>query len=211
MSLSIATGCLLFSCGAPTVAPSEPDFDAAQPSVTTDSSEESVAPVSESPPVVADDDIPAVDELPVVDSPLTARDVESSAPPTAAELAVTERLEVAGINNSQAVKDFLAQMRGGAVSGESPEERLRQRTTLVNLVHYPLTTYSGGEPVKTYETPAELMADFDQVITPAVIEAMANAQYADLFLNYQGAMIGNGEVWFAQFDNGIKISAINSL
>lgn len=137
-----------------------------------------------------------------VTPPPTVEQPNPVEPTSAAAEEVTSGLAIAGIEDAQAAKDFLSTMRAAAVEGD--------RTTLVNLVHYPFTTYRAGEPNQTYNTPADLLADFDQVITPPVLEAMAIAEYADLFLNYQGAMIGDGEVWFTQFDDSIKISAINS-
>jgi hypothetical protein len=125
---------------------------------------------------------------------------ETDLPQSEAE--VTNLLAIAGIEEAQAVKDFLAEMRAGAIAGD--------REAIVSLVHYPFTTYLEGQAINTYQTPAELLADYDQVVSPAVIEAMSVAEYADLFVTSDGAMIGNGEVWFGQFEDGIKIRAINS-
>ena len=123
--------------------------------------------------------------------------------PTEAEKAVTERLAVAGIEDPQATKDFIAKMREAASAGD--------KETIASLVRYPFTTYDAGEPIDTYETASDLLANYEQVVTPDVIEAMAAARYADLFANYQGAMIGNGAVWFSQFGDEIEITAINGL
>ena len=117
------------------------------------------------------------------------------------ERAVTERLADMGIENPEAVKTFLADMRAAASS--------QNQEAIADLVRYPFTTYDTGEPLKTYESSAALLEDFNQVVTPTVIEAMRNAQYSELFSNYQGVMIGNGEVWFDQVDQSLKIRAIN--
>jgi hypothetical protein len=119
-----------------------------------------------------------------------------------AEDAIAQRLAIAGIKNPQAAKAFIAQMNTAATNDD--------RQAIAELLHYPFTTYEAGNPIKTYRAPAELLADFEQVVTPTVLTAMAQATYDDLFANYKGAMIGNGEVWFGQFDEGIKILAINS-
>jgi hypothetical protein len=127
-------------------------------------------------------------------------------PPVAEREAATEsieqRLAIAGIDNPQAAQAFITQMNTAA--------RDNDVNAIANLIHYPFTTYDTGNPLKTYAPPAELLADFDQVVTPAVIAAMSQADYDNLFANDQGAMIGNGEVWFGQFDEGLKIQAINS-
>ncbi len=131
---------------------------------------------------------------PIGEEPLTTEE-------TAAENAVSSRLRMANINEPQAAKDFLAQMRGYAIAND--------QRAIASLINYPFTTYDGGSPVKTYNTPDELLSDFDQVVTPTVLSAMTEAQYKDIFVNYQGAMIGHGAVWFVDYGEGIRIKAIN--
>lgn len=113
-----------------------------------------------------------------------------------------DRLFLANITNPQDARNFLAQMRSAA-SNVDP-------LALAELVHYPFVTYDSGRPVKTYATSTDLLRDFEQIFTPRVITAMRDAQYSELFVNYQGAMISNGTVWFFQYSEGIKIKAINS-
>jgi hypothetical protein len=113
----------------------------------------------------------------------------------------TDRLFLANITNPQDARDFLEQMRSAATTLD-PE-------ALAGLVHYPFVTYNNGRIVKTYATPAELLLDFEQIFTTRVITAMRNAQYSELFVNSQGAMISNGTIWFFQYSEGIKIKAIN--
>ena len=113
----------------------------------------------------------------------------------------TDRLFLANITNPQDARDFLEQMRSAATALD--------REALARLVHYPFSTYDNGTIVKTYATPADLLLDFEQIFTPRVITAMRNAQYSELFVNSQGAMISSGIVWFFQYPEGIKIKAIN--
>lgn len=150
---------------------------------------------------------PAATQDPVEPVETNTRSVDialsTSAEESAAAKAVTERIETAGITDAQATKDFIARMREAAIAGD--------HETIASLVNYPFVTYDAGEPTNTYETASDLLADYEQVVTPSVIEAMAEAQYADLFVNYQGAMIGDGAVWFSQFGDEIEITAINGL
>ncbi|MEL6814758.1 MAG: hypothetical protein AAFP03_08080 [Cyanobacteria bacterium J06598_3] len=133
----------------------------------------------------------------------------SAAPPSPEEKAVTERLVIASINDPQAVRVFLAQMREAAAACEAGCESEQSRDAIARLVHYPFTTYDAGEVVETYNAPEDLLVDFEQVVTQPVLNAMREVQYESLFANYQGVMIGNGEVWFSEFDEGLKIKAIN--
>ncbi|MFK8185803.1 MAG: hypothetical protein AB8B99_20695 [Phormidesmis sp.] len=119
-----------------------------------------------------------------------------------AQAEATARLELAGIEDLQEAEDFLNAMSVAATQGN--------KEAIANLIHYPFTTYDTGEPQKEYESPAEFLTDFDQVVTDSVLTAMKTASYDDLFVNYQGAMIGNGAVWFMKYDEGVRIKAINS-
>lgn len=114
----------------------------------------------------------------------------------------TDRLFLANISNPQDARNFLEEMRSAATTLDP--------VALAALVHYPFVIYNNGRRVKTYGTPADLLLDFEQVFTPGVINAMRDAQYSELFVNSQGAMISHGTVWFFQYPEGIKIKAINS-
>jgi hypothetical protein len=113
---------------------------------------------------------------------------------------IDARLEQNGIA-PQAAKDFVAKMRSAANKTD--------RSALVALVRFPFTTYDNGRPKVTYHRPQELLRDFNWVFTAKVLKAMRQAEYSRLFVNAQGAMIGNGEVWFDQRPDGVKIKAIN--
>jgi hypothetical protein len=173
-------GAVVVSCATPPAPSSVPE------SSVSDSTE--VDP--DSTPTVA-----SVPSPPAPNSAMTPDNPDVQAP-------ADERLAVAGFEDPQALKDFLMDIQAAAIAQDRP--------AIAALVHYPFTTYDSGEPLKTYDTAEELLNDFDQVITPAVIKAMAEASYDDLFVNYQGVMLGNGQVWLQPFDEGIKIRAINS-
>lgn len=113
----------------------------------------------------------------------------------------TDRLWLAEITDPQAVVTFLENLRSAAGSND--------RQALVRLVHYPFITYNRGIVINRYNTPEDLLVDFDQVFTPKVLTAIDNAQYNNLFINSQGVMIGNGELWFFQYPEGIRIKAVN--
>jgi hypothetical protein len=65
---------------------------------------------------------------------------------------------------------------------------------VVSLVNYPLTVSMDGEEA-TYASEQELLDDYDSVFTETIMEAVSNQEYGDLFVNSEGVMIGNGEVW----------------
>lgn len=65
---------------------------------------------------------------------------------------------------------------------------------VVSLVNYPLTVTIDGEDA-TYGSEQELLDAYDSVFTEAIIEAVSAQDYGTLFVNSEGVMIGNGEVW----------------
>lgn len=115
----------------------------------------------------------------------------------------TSRLYVAGIDSPDDVRQFLARLQAAATAPRS------RRVALVEFVRFPFSTYSNGKVRHTYSGPADLLDDVEHVFTPGVLRAIGDARYETMFVNYQGVMIGNGEVWFDRREDGIKIKAIN--
>lgn len=55
----------------------------------------------------------------------------------------------------------------------------------------------------TFQNADEMVAQYDKVFTDKVKEAVAKQKVEDLFVNYQGVMVGNGELWLGvNVDNG---------
>jgi hypothetical protein len=84
------------------------------------------------------------------------------------------------------------------------------------LVHYPIKVNPGKRPF-VVKSPKAFIADYDRIITQDISEAILKQKYDALFVNSQGAMLGEGEVWITNFclDKGctksdIKISTIQS-
>lgn len=78
------------------------------------------------------------------------------------------------------------------------------------MIDYPFAARINGKAVKIRD-PKHFVADYDKVITPKIREAVAKQRYEDLFANWQGVMIGDGEIWFSGIGDGstVKIIAIN--
>ncbi|MBZ8134192.1 hypothetical protein [Afifella sp. IM 167] len=119
---------------------------------------------------------------------------------TPEECEVDSRLDMAGIDKPEEARAFLARLKQAAAADD--------REALAGMVRYPLNVYGPGKP-KTYGNAKALLADFDKVFTPGVKTAISEATYGSLFIRDQGAMIGNGEVWFDGADGKILIKTIN--
>ena len=83
--------------------------------------------------------------------------------------------------------------------------RSDDRRRVAKLVHYPLrvnraaaaSAGSAAPPPRNVANAAAFVQGYGTIFTPKVREAVLRQDPAKLFRNAQGAMIGNGEVWFA--------------
>ncbi|MCX8999731.1 hypothetical protein NOF55_21735 [Rhizobiaceae bacterium BDR2-2] len=84
------------------------------------------------------------------------------------------------------------------------------KAAVAAMVDYPFQARINGKAV-TLRDAAHFVADYDKIVTSKVKQAIAAQTYATLFANWQGVMIGDGELWFSGVGDGnmIKIIAIN--
>jgi hypothetical protein len=77
------------------------------------------------------------------------------------------------------------------------------------LVHYPIKVNPGKKPF-TIKNEKAFVKDYDGIITQDIAAAIFKQKYENLFVNSQGAMIGDGEVWITGFcrDKSCKQSDI---
>jgi hypothetical protein len=77
------------------------------------------------------------------------------------------------------------------------------------LVHYPIKVNPGKKPF-TVKNEKAFIKDYDSIITHDIADAIFKQKYETLFVNSQGAMIGDGEVWITGFcrDKSCKQSDI---
>ena len=77
------------------------------------------------------------------------------------------------------------------------------------MVKYPLRVNT-GEGHKTIQSASKFLTEYDRLFTASVRKAITAQTPECLFANWQGVMIGNGEVWFSeQRDGSMKIHALN--
>lgn len=97
---------------------------------------------------------------------------------------------------------FFDRLKQAVASGDKP--------TVATMVDYPFQARIGGKAVKIRDA-SHFVADYDQIVTAKVKQALAKQDYANLFANWQGVMVGDGEIWFAEVGTPpkLKITAIN--
>ena len=69
---------------------------------------------------------------------------------------------------------------------------------VAELIHYPIKVNPGKKPF-TIKNEKEFIKDYDRIITHDIEDAILKQKYETLFVNSQGAMIGDGEVWITGF------------
>lgn len=84
------------------------------------------------------------------------------------------------------------------------------KAAVAAMVDYPFQARIDGKAIELRDA-AHFIADYDKIVTAKVKDAVARQTYAALFANWQGVMIGDGEMWFSGVGdaNVIKITAIN--
>ncbi|MCF3480692.1 hypothetical protein GUV60_11680 [Stenotrophomonas maltophilia] len=65
------------------------------------------------------------------------------------------------------------------------------RAAVVEQVRFPLNISDG----KKITGPGEFQRNYEKIITPAVIKAVSGQDFGKVFVNQQGVMIGDGQVW----------------
>ena len=82
------------------------------------------------------------------------------------------------------------------------------------LVHYPIKVNPGRRPM-TIKSPKAFIKDYDRIITHDISDVILKQKYEALFVNSQGVMLGDGEVWITGFcqdkncrNSDIKIGTI---
>lgn len=128
------------------------------------------------------------------------KDVGQAATRAVADLEA--KLRFHGFREPAEVRRLLAELRDAAQRGD--------KSALASAMHYPFTTYDRGSPVREYRTTADVLADYDAIFTLKVLDALRESDYESLFVRDQGAMVGRGEVWLLQYDDGVRIKAINA-
>lgn len=94
-----------------------------------------------------------------------------------------------GAVDSAAYRDFLSRLQAAVGAGD--------RHAVIALIDLPLrVNFAGGS--RMYSDPQSVDRDFDRIFTRRVRQAILSQRADRLFVRDQGAMIGNGEIWFSE-------------
>jgi len=128
---------------------------------------------------------------------LTRAQTSPAAGPTAA---LDKSIDLS-VGDHVRVHQLLTQLQAGVAKHDV--------STVAALVHYPIKVNPGNKPFVVKNEKA-FVKDYDRIITQDIQAAIFKQKYENLFVNSQGAMIGDGEVWITGFcrDKSCKQSDI---
>jgi hypothetical protein len=110
-------------------------------------------------------------------------------------------VDLQGAEVAKKSRAFLAELQSAVSSGN--------KNKVAAMVSYPLLVIHGSRKTRI-KTKAIFLSNYDTIFDQHVRKAVAQQTSKCLFGNYQGAMIGNGEVWFSEQANGtMKIISVN--
>jgi len=89
-------------------------------------------------------------------------------------------------------------------------------TTFASWVSYPIEVTADGEAMVIGDA-AQFAEHYEAIVTPGIAGAIADQSFNELFVNDQGAMFGNGQVWMSEIclddactNSEVKIITIQS-
>jgi hypothetical protein len=101
---------------------------------------------------------------------------------------------VAGIDNAAEFEKFFLQLQAAVAAND--------RSRVADHILYPLrvngwTDEFKGKGTVQIATKPELLDNYDEIFTSRVKDAITKQKIRDLFVNWQGVMVGNGEAWLS--------------
>ena len=99
-------------------------------------------------------------------------------------------------------RTFLAELQAAVSQGD--------KTIVAGMISYPLLVIHSSSKARV-RTEAQFLSQYDNIFDAHVRQAIAQQTDKCLFGNYQGTMIGDGEVWYREQESGaMKIVTVNT-
>ena len=109
---------------------------------------------------------------------------------TAASTTALDKFIDLSVGDHVKVHQLLTQLQSAVAKHNAP--------AVAALVHYPIKVNPGNKPF-TVKNEKAFIKDYDRIITHDIEDAIFKQKYENLFVNSQGAMVGDGEVWITGF------------
>jgi len=127
--------------------------------------------------------------------------------PLRAQSAVDEKCEgstvdTQGAETAKSARAFLAELQAAVQAGDKQK--------IAGMISYPLNFIQAGKRIRVRDKQT-FLARYDSIFNEHVRTTILKQSARCLFGNYQGEMIGNGEVWFSEMGDGsVKIITVNA-
>lgn len=169
----------------------------------TPPADEAAAP-STSPPATATtaaEDAPQAGLSPDAVEPSTAATPDTAPPVAGTESAAEPVAGTAASADAEAgARDRIERLLGDADTYEAVFNELQRgvaagdRAAVAGLMRYPVRATIAGKNQQIADA-AAFQRDYDKIVTPALAKLIAEQKFDTLFVNWQGVMLGQGEVW----------------
>lgn len=159
--------------------------------------DETAAPTT-SPPTTAPtaaEDAPQAGLSPDAVEPSTAATPDTAPPVAGTDSAATPAAPAEG-----GARDRINDLLGNAGKYESVFNDLQRgiaagdRAAVAGLMRYPVRVSIAGKSQQVKDA-AAFQRDYDKIVTPSLSKLIGEQKFDELFVNWQGVMLGQGEVW----------------
>lgn len=111
-------------------------------------------------------------------------------------------VDTQGPKTAKTARAFLAELQQAV--------RANDRKKIADMISYPLNFIHEGKRTRI-RNKQTLLTRYDSIFTEHIRKAILQQSAHCMFGNYQGEMIGNGEIWFNEMDDGsVKIITVNT-
>ena len=122
------------------------------------------------------------------------------APPAVA----TGSYSVGGFDDAAAFERFYEELQKDVARGD--------KSATAALFSYPMSIrFPPQKRLVKIASKAQFIKNYDRIFNSQAKKAIKETKTADLFCNYQGVMVGNGQLWFAPGESGgVQIKTVNA-
>jgi len=115
--------------------------------------------------------------------------------------AIDNPYEVAGIDNPADFIDFLSKLQKAVMSNNKKE--------VANFISYPLHVNHKGKTT-VIKSKKQFIEKYSKIMTEQVKKKLLAQKASQVVANWQGVMVGDGEVWIRPQEDRIVVFAINN-
>ncbi|OEZ00035.1 MULTISPECIES: hypothetical protein [Stenotrophomonas] len=171
---------LLAACSQPAPPADKTAAPTTSPPATAPTAAEDAPQAGLSPDAVEPSTTPTPDTAPPVAG------TDSAATPAApSEGGARERIDSL-LGNADKYESVFNDLQRGIAAGD--------RAAVAGLMRYPVRVSIAGKSQQVKDA-ASFQRDYDKIVTPSLTKLIGEQKFDELFVNWQGVMLGQGEVW----------------